>query len=313
MPKRTNQFQKIVKYIYSQIVPGGGRVTESAMLEESAGGPKREVDVLIECTVAGYDLKIAVECREHGRHQTLEWIDSLIGKYSRLHVNQIVAVSASPFSEAAKLKAAEHHIDLITANEALTTDWEKRIESWKIMTHSFTLMRIVSVDAGGNEITRTDITADGKEATHRDQRSEYLYNLVQPFFMQNLSENLGAELEAKIAQNWQRYVNDPTPIWAEVVWDKPPVAEHGRDTGIDKIVFGVGTFFHVGSPTEHFALRDFALSDAKITLMNAEVTFRMITDQQGHLKSLDVGGKTPQVAPSKPEAPKKSAAQAADH
>jgi hypothetical protein len=299
MPKRTNTFQQVVKYIYSQIVPAGGRVTESAMLEESAGGSKREVDVLIEYTVAGHNLRIAVECRDHGRDQTLEWIDSLIGKYSRLRVNQIVAVSASPFSEAAKIKAAEHHIDLITANEALTTDWKTRIESWKIMTHSFTLMRIVSLDAAGAEISRTDITPDGKEATHRDQRSEYLYNLVQPFFMKQMSRNVGAALEAKIAEKWQRYVDDPTPRWAEIVWDKPPITEHGHDIGINKIVFGVGTFFHIGIPTEHFALRNFALSDAKITMMNAEVTFRMITDQQGHLRSVDVGEMIPKVVPSK--------------
>jgi hypothetical protein len=33
MPKRTNEFQQIVAYIYSQIVPAGGRVTESAFLQ----------------------------------------------------------------------------------------------------------------------------------------------------------------------------------------------------------------------------------------------------------------------------------------
>jgi hypothetical protein len=59
----------------------------------------------------------------------VEWIDSLIGKYSRLKVNQIVVVSSSGFSAEAKRKAAENNIDLITVNVALTTDWIKRIES----------------------------------------------------------------------------------------------------------------------------------------------------------------------------------------
>jgi hypothetical protein len=114
MPKRTNEFQQIVAYIYSQIVPAGGCVTESAFLQEDGTGDPREIDVLIEHNVAGHAIKIAVECRDHGRDQNVQWIDSLIGKYSRLRVNQIVAVSSSPFSDAGKKKAAEHNIDAIT-------------------------------------------------------------------------------------------------------------------------------------------------------------------------------------------------------
>jgi hypothetical protein len=49
--------------------------------------------VLIEHNVAGHDIKIAVECRD----QNVQWINNLIGKYSHLRVNQIVAVSSSPF------------------------------------------------------------------------------------------------------------------------------------------------------------------------------------------------------------------------
>src|SRR5438045_3932055 len=129
MPKRSNEFQRMVKYIYDQVVPAGGRVTESAMLEESPGGAKREVDILIEYNVAGHDLKITVECRSHKRPQTVQWIDTLIGQYGGLPVNQIVAVSDTPFSDAAKAKASARNIDLITVNEALTADWKNRIET----------------------------------------------------------------------------------------------------------------------------------------------------------------------------------------
>jgi hypothetical protein len=95
--------------------------------------------VLIEHVVAGHDIKIAVECRDYSRDQNVQWIDSLIGKFARLKVNQIVAVSSSPFSDAAKKKAFAHNIELITVNEALTTDWLNRIERWKAISHSFTL------------------------------------------------------------------------------------------------------------------------------------------------------------------------------
>ena len=175
MPARSNEFQKVVKYIYDQVTPIGGRVTESAMLRENPGNTEREVDVLVELNVAGHDIKIAIECREHTRDQTIEWIDSLIGKYSGLRVNKIVAISATSFSDSAKSKAAAKNIELITVNEALTTEWRRAVETWNIMTHRFSLMRIMSFDSTGNEITRTDMSEDGKIPTHKDADSEQFY------------------------------------------------------------------------------------------------------------------------------------------
>jgi hypothetical protein len=237
MPKRTNEFQSIVKYIYSQVVPAGGQVIESACLRERGNGAAREIDILIEHKIAGHSVRIAVEARDHARDQTVEWIDSLIGKYSTLPVDLVVAVSSKKFSLAAKEKAANHRIDLITVNEALTTDWRKRIERWKMMTHSFTLMRITTLDAAGNEITHSDVSADGKTATHRDELSEFMYNVLHPWFMANMSKDVGKTLEAKIAESWQTYINDPKPRWAEIVINKPSITRYGEDMGIDKVIF----------------------------------------------------------------------------
>jgi hypothetical protein len=206
-----------------------------------------------------------------------------------MKVNQIVAVSSSRFSAAAKTKGAEHNIDLITVNEALTTDWIKRIENWKVMTHSFTLMRVVSLDSTGKEITHTEINEDGKQAKHRDEISEYFYNAVYPFFIKQLSKSVGQTIEEKIAEKWQHYVDDSTPRWVEIVIPKPGITRYGVDMGIDKLVFGVGVFFHVGSPSKHFALRAHALSNVKIKLMNSEATIRIITDPHGNILKFDVG------------------------
>jgi hypothetical protein len=290
MPRRTNEYQRLIAYIYAQIAPAGGRVTEAALLQEPGGGAQREIDILIEYKIAGHDLKIAVECRRHGRGQSVEWIDSLIGKYSRLKVvNQIVAVSASRFSNEAKRKSAHHNIDLITTNEALTADWVKRIEAWKIMTHSFTLMRIVSLDAAGNELTHTEISRDGKEVKHRDETSEYFYNVVQPYFNKEISASVGRTIETKISEKWQQYADDPTPRWVEIAIARPGITRYGEDMGIDKLVFGVGVFFHVGSPRgEHLALREHALSDVKINCMGSEMTVRIITNPQGNILKFDV-------------------------
>lgn len=288
MPKRSNEFQRIVKYIYSQVSPAGGRVTESALLREDGTGEQREVDVLIEHNVAGHDIKIAVECRDHARDQDVGWIDGLIGKYSRLSVNKVVAVSSTLFSEAAKTKAAKANIDAITVNEALTTDWRTRIARWRVMTESFTLMRITTFDANGKEFTYSEVSADGSKVTHRDQLSEYMYNVLQPLFMKQLKIDVAQTIRAKIAENWEHYIDDPTPRWCEFTLHKPGITRYGKDMGIERVVFGVGTFFHVGAPGDHFALKEFALSEIKLQLMKGEAAVTMITNPKGSLLNLGV-------------------------
>ena len=142
MPARSNDFQRIVKYIYEQI-SDGATVTESGLLRER-DGTEREIDILIEWKFAGTNLQMAVECRDYTRQQNIQWVDQLIGKYKDLKINKIIAVSSSKFYLPAKRKAGEHGIEVITVNEALTKDWRAEIERWKVMTHSFTLMRMAT-------------------------------------------------------------------------------------------------------------------------------------------------------------------------
>ena len=105
MPKRTNPFQRVVRSLYEVLAPLGATVEESALLTETPTGSEREIDVLITFPTLGTQLRIAVECRDHDRPQTVEWIDSLIGKYSNLPIDKVIAVSDSGFTPAAELKA----------------------------------------------------------------------------------------------------------------------------------------------------------------------------------------------------------------
>lgn len=76
-------------YIQKRIAPDA-RVTESAMLTDILSGDEREVDVLVEGTMGGYPLTIAIEVRSHKRRQGVEWIEQIRGKYEHLPVNQVV-------------------------------------------------------------------------------------------------------------------------------------------------------------------------------------------------------------------------------
>src|SRR5262249_16226085 len=122
MPKRSNDFQRLIARIYEQLTDNG-RVRESVMLKEKHSRRTREVDVFVESTVAGSAIRIAVECRDHSRKSDMTWIDQLIGKYSDLPVNHVIAVSRKAFSKNAAARAKANNIEVRTLNQAMETDW----------------------------------------------------------------------------------------------------------------------------------------------------------------------------------------------
>jgi hypothetical protein len=125
MPKRTNDFQSLVKAIYDQIVPTGGVVTESAEIWDKEAGILREVDILVSYDYAGHEFSFIVECRDRTRKETVEWIDGLVGKTKALNVAKVIAVSSSGFASSAIKKAKENGIEALTLKEAEEQDWAR--------------------------------------------------------------------------------------------------------------------------------------------------------------------------------------------
>lgn len=123
MPRRTNDFQELIATIYEQIVPDGGKVTESAMVLDKDTGKLREVDILVEHRHANHDFKLVIECRARSRKDSVAWIEELIGKKRSLAVDKLVAVSKMGFTKTAMKKAQAHGIDTLTLEEAAETDW----------------------------------------------------------------------------------------------------------------------------------------------------------------------------------------------
>lgn len=123
MPKRTNEFQRIVQAVFETAGENGITATESAMLKDLGTEIEREVDLLLECEVAGLKMRIAVECRDRRRTDSVEWIDSLIGKYRDLEVDKIIAMSTSGFITATEAKARSNRIEIRTFKDLSKTDW----------------------------------------------------------------------------------------------------------------------------------------------------------------------------------------------
>jgi hypothetical protein len=124
MPKRTNEFQELVSILFQQLAAFGVSAKESELLPEgNEGRALREVDSLFQVNLGFTELKVAIEVRNHSKKQTITWIDELIGKYSQLGVNKIIAVSSSGFTSAASKKATANNIDLFSLSEAIDLNW----------------------------------------------------------------------------------------------------------------------------------------------------------------------------------------------
>ncbi len=130
MTKRTNAFQKAIHYIHDQLKDSNVVVIESAEMYEINSDPptKREIDVLIEKIVNNKVFRIAIECRDRGKTDDIQWIDCLIGKFINLPVHKIIAVSKSGFSKSAVKKAESFGIELRTLNDITSMDWKSEYQ-----------------------------------------------------------------------------------------------------------------------------------------------------------------------------------------
>jgi hypothetical protein len=81
MPKRTNEFQKIVLLIQKHAA-AGVIVTESKLFRDKITGAAREVDICLASDIAGYQMVVSIECRDRGRRTDVQWVEEMKSKES---------------------------------------------------------------------------------------------------------------------------------------------------------------------------------------------------------------------------------------
>lgn len=124
MPKRTNNFQKIV-FLVKKHVSDGAMVTESKYLKDSITGTDREVDICIESSVAGHQITVSIECMDHNRKATVKWVEEMKAKHERLATDKLVLVSSSGFSEEATAIARTYRIETVALSDLDDNSAEK--------------------------------------------------------------------------------------------------------------------------------------------------------------------------------------------
>jgi hypothetical protein len=122
MPKRSNDFQRLIYLIHHQLA-GGAMVTESKFLYDRASNTDREVDIVIEVNIGEYLLMVGVECQGRGRVASVEWVEQMAAKHETLPTDKLILVSQSGFSAAARTKARTLGIEAMTLGQAVRTEW----------------------------------------------------------------------------------------------------------------------------------------------------------------------------------------------
>lgn len=122
MPRRTNPFQNLSASIMA-LVHGPDYNVQESVIEKSKVGNSREIDIVI-TEKKHQGNKILVECRDHARPQTVEWIESLYGKQHSLGYKKVVAISSSGFTAGALAEAQSKGIKNLTLKEAEKLDWK---------------------------------------------------------------------------------------------------------------------------------------------------------------------------------------------
>lgn len=255
MPRRSNEFQRLVMAIYGAMAKvEGGKVTESAVLHEPNGTP-REVDILLEASIYDAPLRIAVECRDRSRKSDIEWIDGLIGKYRDLPVHKVIAVSRRGFSVTAAEKAVATKIDLRSLEQCDDADWSS--EFTKLGVGQFTLTPLVeSVDAELSPSPDFSITMESIIENHSGNSlgnvawmlSDCYARTVLPRIKEFIDKDVlpGAKFLADLRRKWELTV----PVDIHNVFIRGRI---GAKSEVKKLTFVVKTQTELTtSVVEHF-------------------------------------------------------------
>ena len=123
MPKRTNEFQRLV-YLVKKHSAAGAKVTESKILTDSKGN-EREVDICIEGNFEGIPVTISIECVGSKRRATVEWVERMKGKHDDLPTDVLVLFSRSGLTKRAKEKAQTYRKRIVALETLDETSAER--------------------------------------------------------------------------------------------------------------------------------------------------------------------------------------------
>lgn len=140
VPRRTTPFQSLTTCIVQQLAGTNAVVTPSKLVRDRRTGQLREVDIVIEAPVSGHYVVVGIECIEHGRPATVEWVDKMQGKHRDTEIDKLVLVSKSGFTATAAVSAHSLGFETFSLGEAEAEDWTHTVhlqQRMTLRTHAF--------------------------------------------------------------------------------------------------------------------------------------------------------------------------------
>ena len=296
MPKRTNDFQRLVKRIHTALAGTAAEVEESALVKEKNSSAQREVDVLISTTVAGHKIRVAIECRDHTRGQDITWIDSLIGKYTNLDVDKVIAVSHTPFGNSAVEKAQQNNIEVLTLEEAGAVDWVEKICPSEFRSFAFRNRPLVvglQLDSIEQLVVRYEFDGTIKDS---DEDNQPIAQFFLDVWHSLMSQKAGQMLSQEIFGNWERVASlKQTPRYWEITesYVEPrtlSIAVNNKVVCFNTVVWGVGTKYSMETvePGIWVIKNNAAIIASFKDDQGHPVHITLVTDMGGQLVGVDV-------------------------
>lgn len=275
MPKRSNDFQRLVKIIHDAISKvEGATVIESAMLPEP-DGTLREIDILLERSIADVPVRLAIECRDRTRKSDVDWIDGLVGKFRNLKVDKIVAVCRKGFSVGATAKAAANNIELRVLTECLTHEWSSEFVRLGFAMFEFKPeLRTVEITLDPPLLQCIEATSV-VESIDASVTPLTLQQLVFACFVENVAPRIKQHVEREflaklpplgdLTRSWEFTV----PVEVRDAW---VVADTGTRHRISHMLFGVAAQSRANiSPVRHYQYGATALASEGHLKVGAEM------------------------------------------
>ena len=133
---RSKEFEELAARLEKALAPDGAQVKSPDRIRDKFTGQYREVDASIRYTIGSSHILITLECRDRARTQDVTWIEQLATKREHVGADRTLAVSSSPFTEAAILAAKTHGISIRLISEVTDEVIRSQVNTLEVAVHS---------------------------------------------------------------------------------------------------------------------------------------------------------------------------------
>ncbi|NGX36401.1 MAG: hypothetical protein K1000chlam1_01247 [Candidatus Anoxychlamydiales bacterium] len=124
---KSKDFEKLIANIYTDLSPHAIVTHDDKIFEENSQS-YRQIDVSIKYLIDGREYLTIVEARDHKRPQDITTIDAFASKITGVGATKGILICNSGFTKTAKTKATTLRIDLCSAHEAQSKNWNQEIK-----------------------------------------------------------------------------------------------------------------------------------------------------------------------------------------